>query len=459
MKETPKVSTQRPRSRPGGASAGALPPAQAAAPAAACCGAVVASAFSFQVASKAGLADRALERQEAAGERRMRPVRGQLDPGRFADRRERQLAGADQLDRHLHRERSARADPGVVDGDMEAAAVRRVAGAGQDRELALPSTRTVALRTPRESPSASSTCGALAAQARAGMLGPRYQRRAVRPARGSGRLHHVAVDLEDAAVARLERRPGRSTSGRPARRPASRRGARSRPSFPCPRPGPPPRSRCSRAAGSGRAPSGCRRGWRRRWPRPRAAGLRARRRCSETICSAITSASRTKTIATILPRSGKARRRNGKGHVGLRTRWGCRDDGGASRRRCEANVKTADPVPSFAPGRRMRRPRAHVDRPRPQRPQPQPARHARAAGLRRADPRRRRGALPERRRGERLDGRLPAEQPRGPADRLDPRGRARPCRRHGGGRGVQRRRLHPHLGGAARRDQGGRRCR
>ena len=52
MKDTPKVSTQRPRLRSGGASAGTLPKAQAEAPAEASCGAVVASAFSFQVARK-----------------------------------------------------------------------------------------------------------------------------------------------------------------------------------------------------------------------------------------------------------------------------------------------------------------------------------------------------------------------------------------------------------------------
>ena len=70
---------------------------------------------------------------------------------------------------------------------------------------------------------------------------------------------------------------------------------------------------------------------------------------------------------------------------------------GESRRRAttrdarEATVKIAAPW-HHSPRLPLPRPRAFVDRPRPERAEPEPARHARAGGLRRGDARRRRRA-------------------------------------------------------------------
>ena len=230
--------------------------------------------------AKAGVLDRPLERQEAAGERRVRPVGRQLHPGRFADRRERQIAGADQLDRHLHAQAAlARAGVSIVQSDVKArgrALEWRVPGR---TATSLPSTRTAARRTPRESPSASSSSGGSQLRREPACSALRNQGAAVRPGRGQGRLHHVAVDLEDAAVARLERDLGGDVE-------VGRRGGQL------------PRAALGHqlpvlALALDRLPalgavalqdraehaSGSRRGWRRRSPRPRAAALRARRRC------------------------------------------------------------------------------------------------------------------------------------------------------------------------------------
>ena len=183
-------------------------------------------------------------------------------------------------------------------------------------------------------------------------------------------------------------------------------------------------------------------------------------------CSATTSASRTRTIATILPSSGK--------RGGGSSRKDSRDDGGAVRRRCEANVKApAHAIIRTRPA--SRRPRTHVDRPRPQRPQPAHARPSasRAAGIvvahRRlrwrstAGPTRETGddttmiqkevATPRRGRGRRArrrdrdDRRLRHRRPAERADRrADRAGRARPDDRQ-----QQRRQRRHRPGRAARR--------
>ena len=147
----------------------------------------------------------------------------------------------------------------------------------------------------------------VAMQARAEVLRLGDQRRAVVPGRDQARLQHVAVDLEDAAVARLdgdvsldvERRRRRAQlevaplgDGLPVLALALGR-------F--------PRSRCSRARSPGRRASAPTPGWRRRCARPRAGGPRARRRCRSTVCRARLRAMTTPASAADLPRRGKRR--------------------------------------------------------------------------------------------------------------------------------------------------------
>ena len=83
--------------------------------------------------AEAGLADLALDRQEAAGERRVRPVGRERDARAVADRRERELAGADQLDADLGAQRPARAGERLGDVGVEAARMRRVLRPGEHR--------------------------------------------------------------------------------------------------------------------------------------------------------------------------------------------------------------------------------------------------------------------------------------------------------------------------------------
>jgi hypothetical protein len=112
----------------------------------------------------------------------MRPVRGERHPRRLADRRERQVAGADELDRDLHRERPRRAGPGVVDRDMEAARVRRVSGAGQDGGVLAVDAHRRAAHAARVA-EREQHLRRVAAQARAGVLGARHEGAAVGPGR------------------------------------------------------------------------------------------------------------------------------------------------------------------------------------------------------------------------------------------------------------------------------------
>src|SRR5207244_13619898 len=85
----------------------------------------------------------------------------------------------------------------------EAARVRRMAGAGQHGGLPAVDADRGAAHAARVA-EGEQHLRRIAAQARAGMLGARHERAAVGPGRRERSLHDVAVDLEDAAVARLE---------------------------------------------------------------------------------------------------------------------------------------------------------------------------------------------------------------------------------------------------------------
>ncbi len=145
-----------------------------------------------------------VERQKAAAERGMRPVRGKLDMCRVADGREGELAGADDLERQLQGERTRRAGIGIRDVDMEATRMRRVAGARQHRRRRAVDAHHGAAHAARIA-EGDEDIRRFTLQAGTGMLGLRHQRRAVVPGGGERRLHDVAVDLEDTAMARLDR--------------------------------------------------------------------------------------------------------------------------------------------------------------------------------------------------------------------------------------------------------------
>ena len=154
--------------------------------------------------AEAGVADLALDRQEAAGERRVRPVRRQRDPGAVGDRRERELARADELDPDFGAQRPAGAGERLGDVGVKAARMGGVPGAGEHR-------RGDAVDLHRRAAHAARVAQGdeqhrrIAVQARAGMSRFGNQRCAVVPGGDQARLQHVAVDLEDASVARLDR--------------------------------------------------------------------------------------------------------------------------------------------------------------------------------------------------------------------------------------------------------------
>ena len=302
--------------------------------------------------AKAAGVDRPLERQEATGERWMRPVRGQGHPGRLADRREGEIAGADQLDRHLHRERIGRAGNGVVHGGVEAAAVRRVTGARQHRGLAAIDTDRGAAHAARVA-EREQHLWRLAAQARAGVLGLRPQGAAVRPGGGQGRLHHVAVDLEDAAIARLERDLGGNVEAgrRRGQLPGAALGhhlailALALDCIPA-LDAVALQDRTEHGLAGGEAGGDARLGL----AQPPFAlgddgghGLQGDAQGEQD-----------ENDREDLAEQREARRRDGKGHGGLRRKQRSCDDGGAVRRRCEANVKACLPCHHSQPHRHRR---------------------------------------------------------------------------------------------------------
>ena len=162
---------------------------------------------------EARLAHLALERQEAAAERRMRPVGGERHLRARAHRREGQVAGADELEPDLGTQRLLRADVALGDVGMKAARMRDVARAGEHRHdgaidlhrRAAHATRVAERDEHRRR---------VALHPRAGMNRLRDEREPVVPGRHEARLQHVAVDLEDAAVARLDRDVALDVEGR-----------------------------------------------------------------------------------------------------------------------------------------------------------------------------------------------------------------------------------------------------
>ena len=149
------------RRAPTAARGGVSPKTQAGAPAAASCGAVVASALSFHRALKAGVAD--LRGRAAGSGRRTTDAASRTRAStlrRVADRREGELAGADDLERHLRRERPASSRRRRRRRRRESRADAAAWPVPGSTGAAAPSMRTAALRTPRESPRATKTLGA-----------------------------------------------------------------------------------------------------------------------------------------------------------------------------------------------------------------------------------------------------------------------------------------------------------
>ena len=280
MKETPKVSMQ-PSRRVCRAPLrrAAVGQAHGGAPSTAACGAVVASALSCQRALKP-----ASPTWRSSG--RKRPANdgcGQsdasVDAGAAADRRERELAGADQLDadlgaqRPVARRRTTRRRRHGSRADARRAACRRAPAPRRRRSAPRRCARRANRRARRTAPALRTA----AASRRARACGT--QRGAVVPGRDQARLQDVAVDLEDAAIARLDRDVALDVERRRRRaqhelaplgdRLALLPFARHR------LPG------LAAIAGDDRADQRLarRRGWRRRCARPPAAGPRARRRC------------------------------------------------------------------------------------------------------------------------------------------------------------------------------------
>ena len=132
----------------------------------------------------------------------MRPVGGERDTGAVAHRCEGEVADADELERDLSGKRPRCTGISLGHVDVEAARVRRVQRAGQHGPRAAVELGGGAAHATRIAEGHEQD-RRRALHARAGAAHRQLQAETVVPCRRQARLQHVAVDLEDAAVARL----------------------------------------------------------------------------------------------------------------------------------------------------------------------------------------------------------------------------------------------------------------